>query len=128
MSDSQNKKIILQKINNHIDLLSKNNTSYGEPIHWFQQSPLHWFLILYIMKYYLQQIDLSKKEVIEHINHNVMQEGKKTATTEFKYINDAIAKGYIIASQSKIDGRRVNLLPSNLTAEKMIHFFKNYSH
>ena len=126
MEEKINKKLILEKINSHISLLSKNNTQHGDIIHWFQQSPLHWFLILYIMKFYIQENELSKNEVLELINNNVMLEGKKTTTTEFKYINDAISKGYIIALTSTNDARKKNLLPSDDTAKTMIDWFNNY--
>lgn len=126
MEEKINKKLILEKINSHISLLSKKNTQHGDIIHWFQQSPLHWFLILYIMKFYIQENELSKNEVIELINNDIMLEGKKTTTTEFKYINDAISKGYIIALTSTNDARKKNLLPSDDTAKTMIDWFNNY--
>jgi hypothetical protein len=120
------KKIILEKINSYINLLSKKNTDHGDIIHWFQQSPLHWFLILYVMKYYIEEIELSKNEVVELINNNVMLEGKKTTTTEFKYINDAISKNYITSKTSANDARKKNLLPSDATAKKMIAWLNDY--
>jgi len=122
----KNQEEIIDKIDNHINLLSKNNIENGNEIHWFQQSPLHWFLILYVMKFYLQNIELSKNEVVELINDNVMLEGKKTTTTEFKYINDAILKGFIISKISSTDARKKILLPTENTAKKMCQWFENY--
>ena len=120
------KEVIIKKINSHINLLSKKNTSNGDMIHWFQQSPLHWFLILYVIKYYLEDKELSKNEVVELINDNVMSEGKKTTTTEFKYINDAVLKGYIISQVSKKDARKKILFPTADTALKMCNWLETY--
>ena len=122
----KNQEEIIDKIDNHINLLSKNNIENSNEIHWFQQSPLHWFLILYVMKFYLQNIELSKNEVVELINDNVMLEGKKTTTTEFKYINDAILKGFIISKISSTDARKKILLPTENTTKKMCQWFENY--
>lgn len=127
MLQVRNNAKILQKINSHINLISKNNINHGDVIHWFQQSPLHWFLILYVMKFYIEEVELSKNKVLDLINSNVMSEGKKTTTTEFKYINDAISKGYIISNISTNDARKKTLLPSSDTVEIMFNWFENYS-
>ena len=117
---------ILEKINSHINLISKKNSEHGAIIHWFQQSPLHWFLILYVMKYYIEDVELSKNEVLELINNNVVAEGKKTTTTEFKYINDAILKGYLISTKSLKDARKRTLIPTENTAKILIGWFEKY--
>tara|TARA_B110000438_G_scaffold261959_1_gene272977 strand:- start:458 stop:700 length:243 start_codon:yes stop_codon:yes gene_type:complete len=79
------------------------------------------------MKFYIEEVELSKNKVLDLINSNVMSEGKKTTTTEFKYINDAISKGYIISNISTNDARKKTLLPSSDTVEIMFNWFENYS-
>jgi len=114
------------QIDNHINLISKNNSAHGDLVHWFQQSPLHWLLILYIMKFYIRNTELSKQEALDLINDNVILEGKKTTTTEFKYINDAVSKGYIISSISQKDARKKILLPSEVTIKEMFKWFNEF--
>ena len=122
----KDKDIVLKKINENINFLSKTNKNYGPSFFWFQQSPLHWFLILYVVKFYIEQKNISKNEVLELINKNVMIESKKTTTTEFKYINDALAKGYIIGKKSNTDLRKTTLIPSSETLIDIINYFQNY--
>ena len=69
---------------------------------------------------------VSKQEALDLINDNVILEGKKTTTTEFKYINDAVSKGYIISSISQKDARKKILLPSEVTIKEMFKWFNEF--
>ena len=95
-------------------------------INWFQQSPLHWLFILTVMKYYYQNKDLSKQELLESINLHLPTDGKKTITTEFKYIDDAVQKGYVTSESSKADSRKKLIMPSNETINSIETWFKNF--
>ncbi len=47
---NENSKTNLIQIDLHIKAISKN-TGRDEIVNWFQQSPLHWLFILFLMKY-----------------------------------------------------------------------------
>ena len=95
-------------------------------VNWFQQSPLHWLFILTVMRYYYQNKDLSKQELLESINLHLATDGKKTITTEFKYIDDAIQKGYVSSESSKADSRKKLIMPSKETVNSVETWFKNF--
>jgi len=95
-------------------------------MNWFQQSPLHWLFILTVMRYHYENKDLSKQELLESINKHLATDGKKTITTEFKYIDDAIQKGYVSSESSKADSRKKLIMPSKETVNSVETWFKNF--
>ena len=95
-------------------------------MNWFQQSPLHWLFILTVMRYHYENKDLSKQELLESINQHLATDGKKTITTEFKYIDDAIQKGYVSSESSKADSRKKLIMPSKETVNSVETWFKNF--
>ena len=95
-------------------------------MNWFQQSPLHWLFILTVMRYYYENKDLSKQELLESINKHLATDGKKTITTEFKYIDDAIQKGYVTSESSSADSRKKLIMPSKETVNSVETWFKNF--
>ena len=116
----------LNQIDFHISAISKQ-TIRNETVNWFQQSPLHWLFILFVMKYYYKNEPLSKQSLLEEINEHLATDGKKTVTTEFKYIDDAIAKEFIFAEVSKVDQRKKNLYPTQKTVESLNQWFLNFA-
>ena len=53
----------------------------------------------------------------------------KTITTEAKYVDNAIAKGYLINEQSLSDHRKILIKPSNLMIKSVeFHFGKFFSY
>ena len=116
----------LNQIDFHISAISKQ-TIRNETVNWFQQSPLHWLFILFVMKYYYKNETLSKQSLLEEINEHLATDGKKTVTTEFKYIDDAIAKEFIFAEVSKVDQRKKNLYPTQKTVESLNQWFLNFA-
>tara|TARA_Y100001970_G_C13709852_1_gene591364 strand:+ start:202 stop:621 length:420 start_codon:yes stop_codon:yes gene_type:complete len=116
----------LRQIEFHISAISKK-TVRNETINWFQQSPLHWLFILFIMKYYYEKKELSKQTLLDEINEHLVSDGKKTITTEFKYIEDAISKDYIYSEVSKIDQRKKNLFPTQKTIDSVSEWFLNFN-
>ena len=116
----------LNQIDFHISAISKQ-TIRNETVNWFQQSPLHWLFILFVMKYYYKNEPLSKQSLLEEINEHLATDGKKTVTTEFKYIDDAIAKEFVFAEVSKVDQRKKNLYPTQKTVESLNQWFLNFA-
>ena len=116
----------LNQIDFHISAISKQ-TIRNETVNWFQQSPLHWLFILFVMKYYYKNEPLSKQSLLEEINEHLATDGKKTVTTEFKYIDDAIAKEFIFAEISKVDQRKKNIYPTQKTVESLNQWFLNFA-
>ena len=116
----------LMQIEMHIASISKN-TVRDDVINWFQQSPLHWLFILFLMKFYYLNKELSKQMLIESINEHLPTDGKKTVTTEFKYIEDAISKGYVYSEKSKKDSRKRILFPTEKTIKSVNEWFEKFS-
>ena len=101
-------------------------TIKDDVVNWFQQSPLHWLFVLTVMRYYYKNKDLSKQELLESINQHLATDGKKTITTEFKYIDDAVQKGFVTSESSKADSRKKLIMPSNETINSIETWFKNF--
>ena len=118
-------KVFIEKIDFLINSISKKNND-DNIIHWFQQSPLHWLLILFVLKSYFKNIELSKNELLEEINEHIILESKKTMTTEYKYIEDAIRKGYLVQKISTIDSRKKIISPSQETKLSMSLWMNNF--
>tara|TARA_B100000579_G_scaffold431564_1_gene446821 strand:+ start:1071 stop:1469 length:399 start_codon:yes stop_codon:yes gene_type:complete len=116
----------LMQIEMHIASISKN-TVRDDVINWFQQSPLHWLFILFLMKFYYLNKELSKQMLIESINEHLPTDGKKTVTTEFKYIEDAISKGYVYSEKSQKDSRKRILFPTEKTIKSVNEWFEKFS-
>lgn len=116
----------IEQIDFHIATISKN-TVRDEIISWFQQSPLHWLFILFVMKYYYSKKELSKQTLLEEINNHLPTAGKKTVTTEFKYIDDAVNKDFIYVETSKTDNRKKILFPTQKTIESISNWFNNFN-
>ena len=84
----------LQQIDFHISAISKK-TVRDEIINWFQQSPLHWLFVLFVMKYYYEKKELSKQTLLEEINehfdsfntHNRERVEYARGLTEQDYLN-----------------------------------------
>ena len=95
-------------------------------MNWFQQSPLHWLFILTVMRYHYESKDLSKQELLESINQHLATDGKKTITTEFKYIDDAIQKGYVTSESSSAASREKLIMPSKETVNSIENWFRNF--
>ena len=101
-------------------------TIRDDVVNWFQQSPLHWLFVLTVMRYYYENKDLSKQELLESINQHLATDGKKTITTEFKYIDDAIQKGYVTSESSSSDSRKKLIMPSKETVNSIENWFRNF--
>ena len=116
----------LNQIDFHIYAISKQ-TVRDEVVNWFQQSPLHWLFILFVMKYHYKNKNLSKQNLLEEINEHLATDGKRTVTTEFKYIDDAIAKGFVYSEVCKDDQRKKNIFPTQKTIDSLNNWFLNFN-
>ena len=120
-----NNKLKIAQIDNHLNDISKQSIT-DEVINWFQQSSIHWMSGLFIMRYYFTTQELSKQLIVEEINNHIPSEGKKTVTTEIKYIEDAETKKYCIILPSLIDNRKRIIKPTELTISSFNNWFQNY--
>ena len=124
LNNNKYKHTILAQIDRRIEEISKISIQC-DIMNWFQQSPLHWLMGLFVMKYYYLNSDLSKQELIEEINKHVPLEGKKTITTEFRYIEDCEKKKYITTLTSFTDHRKKIVRPARLTIKSFEEWFEN---
>ena len=118
-------KLKIAQIDNHLLDISKQAIT-DEVINWFQQSSIHWMSGLFIMRYYFSGEELSKQLLVEEINKHIPAEGKKTVTTEIKYIEDAETKKFVIILPSLIDNRKRVIKPTELTIKSFSNWFQNY--
>ncbi len=118
-------KLKIAQIDNHLLDISKQAIT-DEVINWFQQSSIHWMSGLFIMRYYFSGEELSKQLLVEEINKHIPTEGKKTVTTEIKYIEDAETKKFVIILPSLIDNRKRIIKPTELTIKSFSNWFQNY--
>ena len=119
------KDLKIAQIDNHLLDISKQSIT-DEIINWFQQSSIHWMTGLFIMRYHFISKELSKQLLVEEINNHIPSEGKKTVTTEIKYIEDAENKKYIIILPSLIDNRKRIIKPTEITINSFTTWFDNY--
>ncbi len=123
--NQDNNKIRIAQIDNHLLDISKQSIT-DEIINWFQQSSIHWMSGLFIMRYYYTNQELSKQLLVEEINNHIPSEGKKTVTTEIKYIEDAETKKYVVILPSLIDNRKRIIKPTEITISSFVNWFQNY--
>jgi len=126
INSNKSKETMLNQIDRRIEEISKESIQ-SNIMNWFQQSPLHWLMGLFVMKYYYLNSDLSKQELVEEINKHVPIDGKKTITTEFRYIEDCEKKKYITTLRSFTDHRKKIVRPTQLTVNSFEEWFENYS-
>ncbi len=88
----QDNKLWIKLINNIIDSLSKHNKISLAPF--FQQSSSHFLIAMITLKYYFLKKNLHKTQLIDLIIANNIHH--KSPLSENMYIDDSIAKGYII--------------------------------
>ena len=65
-----------------------------------------------VMQYFYEGRELSKHQLIDKIIFYSKNLQTKTITTEAKYVDNAIAKGYLINEQSLSDHRKILVKPS----------------
>ena len=108
----------IKLLNNIIKTFSKQHPDSSIPF--FQQSPSHVLIALFTFKYFLMQKPLYKTALIDLIING--HPHHRSPLSENKYIDDCIAKGYVLISSSSVDKRKKVLIPS----EKMILELKEW--
>ena len=126
INNNKCKETMLNQIDRRIEEISKESIQ-SEIMNWFQQSPLHWLMGLFVMKYYYLNFDLSKQQLVEEMNKHVPTDGKKTITTEFRYIEDCKNKKYITTLPSFKDYRKKTVRPTQITICSFEEWFEIYS-
>jgi len=108
----------LQFIDNSLSV----NKTENDIINFFTQTSCHYIMSLIVMKNYYEDIELSKQNLLESIYNITKNFQRKTLTTESKYLEIAIAKGYLTQKMNPSDLRKILIKPS----EKMILSLENY--
>mgnify|MGYP006185177365 CR=1 FL=1 len=108
----------LQFIDNSLSGIKTEN----DIINFFTQTACHNIMSLIVMKSYYEDTELSKQNLLESVHDFTKSFQKKTLTTESKYLEIAIAKGYLNQNTSPSDHRKILIGPS----ERMILLLENY--
>ena len=114
----KNTRDFLKFIDNSLSGIKTEN----DIINFFTQTACHNIMSLIVMKSYYEDIELSKQNLLENIHDFTKSFQKKTLTTESKYLEIALAKGYLNQNTSPSDHRKILIGPS----EKMILSLENY--
>lgn len=118
ISYKKNTRDFLQFIDNSLSGIKTEN----DIINFFTQTACHNVMGLIVMKNYYEDTELSKQNLLENIHDFTKSFQKKTLTTESKYLEIAITKGYLIQNSSPSDLRKILVIPS----KKMILALENY--
>ncbi|MDC0056672.1 substrate-binding domain-containing protein [Alphaproteobacteria bacterium] len=102
----------IRKYLNFIDLSLKDMIHYDEIINYFSQTATHEIICFIVMQHYYEETELSKHKLLDKISFYSKNLQKKTITTEDKYVDNAIAKGYLIKTSSLFDHRKILIRPS----------------
>ncbi len=102
---------------NYIDYKLNEISNFDEVNKYFLQSATHRIISLIVMKYFYEDRDLSKHNLLEKVDYYSKNLNSKTITTEAKYVDNAIHKGFLINTTSLSDQRKTLIKPS----EKMIN-------
>ena len=118
ISYKKNTRDFLQFIDNSLSGIKVEN----DIINFFTQTACHNVMSLIVMKNFYEDTELSKQNLLENIHDFTKSFQKKTITTESKYLEIAIKKGYLIQNSSLSDLRKILIKPS----EKMVLAVENY--
>ena len=110
-SSHKDTELWIKLLDNIIGTFYRQRTDTSIPF--FQQSPSHVLIALITLKYYLLQKPLYKTALIDLIIKS--NPHHKSPLSENKYIDDCIAKGYLLISSSLEDKRKKVLIPSEKT-------------
>ena len=126
IKNTLNYDLFIDQIDKHINSISKLSID-SETMYWFQQSTLHWMMGLFIMRYFYLNHDLSKQQLIEEINKHITNNGKRTITTEFRYIDECENKNFITTNYSSTDQRKKVVKPTQLMLNSFRRWFEEHS-
>ena len=119
----------VRKFLNFIDFRLKELLNYDEITSYFDQTASHYIICMIVMQYFYEDRELSKHHLIDKILFYSKNLQRKTITTEAKYVDNAIAKGYLIHEQSLSDHRKILIKPSKKMVKSVeFHFGKFFSY
>ena len=119
----------VRKFLNFIDFRLKELLNYDEITSYFDQTASHYIICMIVMQYFYENKELSKHHLIDMILFYSKNLQRKTVTTEAKYVDNAIAKGYLIHEQSLSDHRKILIKPSKEMVKSVeFHFGKFFSY
>ena len=119
----------VRKFLNFIDFRLNELVNYDEITSYFDQTASHYIICMIVMQYFYEGRDLSKHQLIDKILFYTKNLQSKTITTEAKYVDNAIAKGYLINEQSLSDHRKILVKPSKEMINSVeYHFGKFFSY
>ena len=119
----------VRKFLNFIDFRLNELLNYDEITSYFDQTVSHYIICMIVMQYFYEGRDLSKHQLIDKILFYTKNLQSKTITTEAKYVDNAIAKGYLINEQSLSDHRKILIKPSKEMVKSVeFHFGKFFSY
>lgn len=98
---------------NYIDYKLNQISSFDNINSFFYQSATHYIICLIVMKYFYEDQELSKHNLLEKVGYYSKNLQSKTLTTESKYVDNAIHKGFLINTPSLSDHRKTLIQPSN---------------
>ena len=116
----------VRKFLNFIDFRLKELLNYDEITSFFDQSASHYIICMIVMQYFYEGRDLSKHQLIDKILFYSKNLQSKTITTEAKYVDNAIAKGYLINEQSLSDHRKILIKPSKEMINSVEYHFGKF--
>ncbi len=119
----------VRKFLNFIDFRLKELLNYDKITSYFDQTASHYIICMIVMQYFYEGQELSKHKLIDKILFYSKNVQRKTITTEAKYVDNAIAKGYLINEQSLSDHRKTLIKPSaEMIKSVEFHFGKFFTY
>jgi len=113
----------VRKFLNFIDFRLSEMIQHDEIIIYFNQTASHYIACMIVMQHFYEDRELSKHNLLDKILFYTQNAQRKTITTEVKYIDNAIAKGYLINEPSHFDHRKILIKPSKEMIKSVEYHF-----
>ena len=96
----------------------------GQTIVYFNQTASHYIICMIVMQHFYEDRELSKHNLLDKIIFYTQNAQRKTITTEVKYVDLAISKGYLINEPSHFDQRKILIKPSKEMVKSVEYHFE----
>ena len=113
----------VRKFLNFIDFRLREMTQHDEITIYFNQTASHYITCMIVMKHFYEDRELSKHILLDEILFYAKNAQRKTITTEAKYVDNAIAKGYLVNEPSLFDHRKILIKPSKEMVQSVEYHF-----
>lgn len=114
----------VRKFLNFIDFRLLEMTNHDEIIVYFNQTASHYIICMIVMQHFYEDRELSKHNLLDKIIFYTQNAQRKTITTEVKYVDFAISKGYLINEPSHFDQRKILIKPSKEMVKSVEYHFE----